>query len=227
HAQQLPWEMLPCLADHPVSRVPSVSFLLDHLLTASKPITVDPTSVSYVLNPAGDLPRTQAVFEPLIKAHPAWQGIMGRTPSSGEFAHALSSSSIFMYLGHGGGEAYWSRARLRATRVRSVALLFGCSSAVMRLMGEYDAVGTPADYVVAGCRALLGNLWDVGDKDIDRFAVEVLRVWGVLGQSEPSDGRPVSLAEAVCLARKVCRMPFLTGAAPVVYGLPVYLSSTG
>ncbi|KAJ2396267.1 separin protein, partial [Coemansia sp. RSA 2603] len=227
HAQQLPWEMMPCLADHPVSRVPSVSFLLDHLLTASKPSTVDPTSVSYVLNPAGDLPRTQTVFEPLIKAHPSWQGIMGRTPSSGEFAHALSSSSIFMYLGHGGGEAYWSRARLRATRVRSVALLFGCSSAVMRLMGEYDAVGTPADYVVAGCRALLGNLWDVGDKDIDRFAVEVLRVWGVLGECERSDGRPVSLAEAVCLARKVCRMPFLTGAAPVVYGLPVYLSSTG
>ncbi|KAJ1724383.1 separin protein [Coemansia erecta] len=235
HAQQLPWETLPCLAGHPVSRVPSVAFLLDRLSVSASASassaphpahTTDPSLVSYVLNPAGDLARTQAAFEPLVQAHPSWRGSTGRAPTSCEFSQALSASSVFLYFGHGGGEAYSGRALVRATRVRAVALLFGCSSARMRRMGEYDAVGTPADYVVAGCPALVGNLWDVGDKDIDRFAAEVLRRWGVDGAVAPHGGRPLSLAEAVCLARKVCRMPFLTGAAPVVYGIPVYLSSS-
>ncbi|KAJ2331604.1 separin protein [Coemansia sp. RSA 2671] len=98
-------------------------------------------------------------------------------------------------------------------------------------------MGTAIDYLIAGCPALVGNLWDVGDKDIDRFAARLLAAWGldklsaeeiaVKPRSETTGvgcEEPRSLAEAVCEARKACRMSFLTGAAPVVYGIPVYLS---
>ncbi|KAJ2784123.1 separin protein [Coemansia interrupta] len=226
HAQQLPWEVLPCLADHAVSRVASVAVLLDQLTCNPVPLSVDPTHVTYVLNPAGDLPRTQKAFEPLVSANASWRGCVGRVPSSCEFLQGLSASSVFLYFGHGGGEEYSGGGlAVRKTRVRAVALLFGCSSAAVRRAGEYDALGTPVDYAVAGCPALVGNLWDVGDKDIDRFAAEVLRQWGVVaGEIGAPVCRRVSLAQAVCAARKVCRMPFLTGAAPVVYGVPVYLS---
>ncbi|KAJ2793795.1 separin protein, partial [Coemansia helicoidea] len=108
------------------------------------------------------------------------------------------------------------------------------------LAGDYDALGTATDYLIGGCLALVGNLWDVGDKVIDRFAASLLRLWGLdrhstadiavpldgdrsLTLPPPPDG-PASLAEAVCWARRACRMPFLTGAAPVVYGIPAYLS---
>ncbi len=37
--------------------------------------------------------------------------------------------------------------------------------------------------------------------------------------------REVSLSEAVMLARNACRLKYLTGAAPVVYGIPVHLKS--
>ncbi|KAJ2489467.1 separin protein [Coemansia sp. RSA 2050] len=334
HAQQVPWECLPCLRDYPISRVPSVAFLLNGIAAASANAAASATSilalartarpprvgsglinmlddagpmlaglgdespmpllgratgrgtgkriqqparklvpsfqplfdldqvpngasrgptevpsgaaradgsrVFYVLNPEGDLHRTQANFEGYLKhsRQRNWHGVIGRRPSPHECESGLLSSGIFMYFGHGGAENYISRAQIRGLLPKcSVALLFGCSSGLLRPMGEYDAMGTAVDYLIAGCPALVGNLWDVGDKDIDRFAARLLAAWGldrmsaeeiaVKPRSEtnrPVSEEPLSLAEAVCEARKACRMSFLTGAAPVVYGIPVYLA---
>ncbi|ORX72388.1 hypothetical protein DL89DRAFT_265954 [Linderina pennispora] len=252
HAQQIPWESLPCLRSHSVSRVPSLSFLQQRLsklqrspprlagplfdtLKGEKPallagspagVRVDGSHVYYVLNPAGDLARTQQNFEAYVRASSTWTGAIGRAPMDHELAQALASESAVLYFGHGGGEQYVSRARLRALPQCSVALLLGCSSGRLRPLGEYDAAGTALDYMVAGCPALLANLWDVGDKDIDRFAKSLLAKWG-LGQVGVLGGTKtpgnMSLSEAVSEARGACRMPFLTGAAPVVYGIPAYI----
>lgn len=62
----------------------------------------------------------------------------------------------------------------------SVPLLFGCSSASLKLHGEFEPHGTPQSYLCAGAPALLGSLWDVTDGDIDRFASNVLERWGLL-----------------------------------------------
>ncbi|KAJ2609794.1 separin protein [Coemansia sp. RSA 1365] len=307
HAQQIPWECMPCIRDYPVSRVPSISFLqerilamkttsmrntsgssssdelgillptLDHphsshasryksgrespdalipgpsLLSSltfdnaeigdcSKDDTVAGVYVSgkhafFVLNPEGDLHRTQANFEAYLRSAATWNGVVGRRPMNNECEHGLASSDIFLYFGHGGAESYISRSQIRALDRCAVALLLGCSSGQLKLAGEYDALGTATDYLVGGCPALVGNLWDVGDKDIDRFAASMLHAWGLNQYSTESialklecernpslPDQPVSLAEAVCLARKACRMSYLTGAAPVVYGIPAYLS---
>ncbi|KAJ1727025.1 separin protein, partial [Coemansia biformis] len=198
---------------------------------------VDGRRVFYVLNPEGDLHRTQANFEAYLQGQASWSGVAGRQPMNNECEHGLSTSDVFMYFGHGGAERYISRSQIRALDRCAVALLLGCSSGQLKLAGEYDALGTATDYLIGGCPALVGNLWDVGDKDIDRFAASLLHLWG-LDQHSPAeiavrldgghsprrpDG-PVSLAEAVCWARRACRMAFLTGAAPVVYGIPAYLS---
>ncbi|KAJ1946999.1 separin protein [Kickxella alabastrina] len=287
HAQQVPWECLPCLRDYPISRVPSVAFLQDHisamntlrrgasplmtsafssgLATSNKDLQalsndargllhrlsqpteiggrppgvfVDGNRAFYVLNPEGDLLRTQSNFESFLQAQPGWQGIVGRRPLGHECEQGLSSGDIFLYFGHGGAENYISRNQIRKLGRCAVALLFGCSSGLLKLAGEYDAMGTATDYMIGGCPALVGNLWDVGDKDIDRFAASMLQSWGldqyspgtiaVKFEDRPANlnerlASPVSLAEAVCEARRVCRMAFLTGAAPVVYGIPAYL----
>ncbi|KAJ2357110.1 separin protein [Coemansia sp. RSA 2618] len=201
-------------------------------------IRVSGERVFYVLNPEGDLKRTQSNFEAFVRGQASWDGCVGRRPMNHECEHGLQSRDIFMYFGHGGAEAYVSRAQIRALDRCAVALLLGCSSGQLALRGEFDALGTATDYMVGGCPALVGNLWDVGDKDIDRFAASMLRLWGLdrhssaeiavrLDPDETTCGgqasAPVSLAEAVCWARKACRMSFLTGAAPVVYGIPVYL----
>ncbi|KAI9500615.1 peptidase family C50-domain-containing protein [Coemansia spiralis] len=266
HAQQIPWECLPCLCDYPISRIPSISFLqhrlatmnakrnssgepllsIDHMTNDLPGVMVDGRRAFYVLNPEGDLHRTQDNFETFLCAQTEWRGVVGRRPMNHECEHGLSTSDVFMYFGHGGAESYISRSQIRSLNNCAVVLLLGCSSGQLKLAGEYDALGTAMDYIIGGCPALVGNLWDVGDKDIDRFAASMLQKWGLAALSpneiaikhDPEDGRSkeqancigksdkneaISLAEAVCQARKSCRMAFLTGAAPVVYGLPAYL----
>ena len=58
-------------------------------------------------------------------------------------------------------------------------------------------------------------LWDVTDRDLDRFTDSLLRNW---------IGSRRQLLEFINGAREECRLPHLTGAAPVVYGLPVKCS---
>ncbi|RKP11569.1 hypothetical protein BJ684DRAFT_12737, partial [Piptocephalis cylindrospora] len=68
--------------------------------------------------------------------------------------------------------------------------------------------------------SLLGNLWDVTDKDIDRFSMSVLDSCG-LGQERLKPGHaPLSLLKAVSVSREACTLKYLIGASPVVYGIP-------
>ena len=76
----------------------------------------------------------------------------------------------------------------------------------------------------AGCPAVVGNLWDVTDRDIDRFSKSVLEQW-MAGGGEGSQREPVCMAAAVAGSRQVCRLPHLIGAAPVCYGLPTMVQA--
>lgn len=67
-------------------------------------------------------------------------------------------------------------------------------------------------YLHARCPALVANLWDVTDREIDRFCVALLK------HTTEEGG---SLLTAIAKARTACRLRFLTGAAAVAYGVPV------
>jgi len=73
--------------------------------------------------------------------------------------------------------------------------------------------------------SLVANIWDVTDRDIDKFAQSVfnkLRMTkGDIGRW--SDGSGTSVVTAVAQSRDSCKLKYLTGAAPVVYGIPFYL----
>ena len=99
---------------------------------------------------------------------------------------------------------------------RAVALLFGCSSGRLRARGVFGCNGTALAYLVAGCPAVLGCLWDVTDGDCDRFSRATLDAWLSGG---------VSLPRAVHASRTECRLPHLVGAAPIVYGLPLHATA--
>jgi len=89
--------------------------------------------------------------------------------------------------------------------------------------------------------ALTATLWDVTDRDIDRYTTSVYRLLGldpahVLQQEKPraehskmgllplsNQGMGLSTVEAVNLSREECKMTYLTGAAVVHYGIPVYI----
>lgn len=72
---------------------------------------------------------------------------------------------------------------------------------------------------------LIANIWDVTDRDIDKFAQSVfdkLRMTKT-GVDRWKDGNGVSVVAAVAQSRDSCKLKYLTGAAPVVYGIPFYL----
>ena len=60
---------------------------------------------------------------------------------------------------------------------------------------------------------MVANLWDVTDRDIDKFTTSLLRLWF---KETPS------LTQCVAQSRHVCNMKYINGAAPIVYGMPVY-----
>ena len=76
---------------------------------------------------------------------------------------------------------------------------------------------------------LVANLWDVTDRDIDKFSQAVFNKL-CLTRDRVARWRPerkredeTSIVAAVAQSREVCKLKYLTGAAPVVYGIPFYL----
>jgi separase len=157
-----------------------------------------------ILNPSGDLTHTQKTLRPrLDSTEGPWEHITARAPDEKEFESALRSKSLLLYFGHGSGAQYirsrtvkklynghgaaasFSSSNTKDTDAKearpgcATALLFGCSSAMMNEHGIYEPSGMLAAYMAAGAPAVLGMLWDVTDKDCDRFAVRVGEIWGL------------------------------------------------
>ncbi|KAE8356221.1 peptidase family C50-domain-containing protein [Aspergillus coremiiformis] len=222
-----PWESLPCLQGFPVCRVPSLECLRDRVLQfqgqgksdATMGLSIARTSGTYILNPTGDLQTTQGTFEKQLSRLPGWTGIMQREPTEEEFQRGLESTSLFLYFGHGSGAQYIRGRTVKRLDQCAVAFLMGCSSGTLTEAGEYEPYGPPMNYLHAGSPALVATLWDVTDKDIDRFAQSTLEKWGVF-QERDVDSDRVTLDEAVSESRSACVLKYLNGAAPVIYGVP-------
>ena len=185
----------------------------------------------------------------------------------------------FRYFGHGSGEQYVKSAQVKRLQNCAVTMLFGCSSGKLRDAGDFEPWGTPFTYLLGGrylsrnveslihSPAMLANLWDVTDRDIDRLSYGVFSRWGLCderpksrgsddGTFEPERGmgidfggatlgerkrqlqanmkgkkfittRGVSLTEALAVARDDCTLKYLNGAAPVIYGVPIFLEENG
>ena len=63
------------------------------------------------------------------------------------------------------------------------------------------------------------------DKDIDKFSQSVFDKLSLpLNRKEKGSGHNnTSIVAAVAQSRDSCKLKYLTGAAPVVYGIPFYL----
>ncbi|TVY43349.1 Separin [Lachnellula subtilissima] len=238
-----PWESLPCMEGQAVSRLPSLSCLRDRIL-ASQPSPSDnlPEGCyarrekgSYILNPDGDLKNTQTTFGKALQTLDEWDSIVKREPTEAEFKASLESNDIFLYFGHGSGAQYIRAREIRKLQTCAVTFLMGCSSGALTEVGEFEPYGTPINYMHAGSPAVVATLWDVTDKDIDRFAKVTFEHWGLFEGCESKKGKgkkkegPVvigamSLIEAVAKGREACNLRYLNAAAVCVYGVPVYLN---
>ncbi|KAF2461407.1 peptidase family C50-domain-containing protein [Lineolata rhizophorae] len=291
-----PWESLPCLTGLSVSRLPSLESLRSRILHAKAASQVPAESFSghsisigsgtSILNPSGDLSQTQTTLTaPLTSLPASWTHLSGRSPTEDEFSTALATQQLLLYFGHGSGAQYIKSRTVKRLHPESrcaTAWLMGCSSGAIAENGDYEPSGMVLSYLTAGSPAVVATLWDVTDKDIDRFSVRCGEKWGLWSEGlapdtglgpkaggnakkkgkgkevevesargakrgggcaeserggrlgsrerrdlmeEDSNGaqKNKSLVEAVARSREACYLRYLNGAAPVVYGIPVYL----
>ncbi|XP_078580868.1 separin-like [Branchiostoma floridae x Branchiostoma japonicum] len=219
--QRLPWESIPILQQGKVSRMPSLRFILSHLHSMrSVPghvlcDGVDQNNTYYVLNPRNDLPSTQASFQDDFKKR-GWSGVVGVSPTTDQYIRALTDHDMFVYCGHGAGQVYLKGDEIQKITTRATTLLMGCGSGRLFVEGCTEARGMALNYILSGCPSIVANLWDVTDRDIDRFLQALLRSWLTSGSES-------SLLEFVSQSREACKLRHLIGAAPVVYGFPVHV----
>ncbi|KAG8585274.1 hypothetical protein GDO81_004955 [Engystomops pustulosus] len=222
HLQKLPWESMPCLLTRSVTRLPSLHFLLNYgLLKKHQPQSalvhgVDPKKTFYVLNPHSNLPGTEERFRDWFKNEPGWKGVIRSAPKSEELQSALTKKDLYIYVGHGAGAHFLDVQTLQRLDCNAVALLFGCSSAALAVRGDLEGAGIVLKYLMAGCPLVVGNLWDVTDREIDRYTVAFLQGWIKAGPG-------AALLKYLSESRQAPKLKYIIGAAPVAYGLPVAL----
>jgi separase len=146
-------------------------------VTMQQVATIDLSSTYYLLNPSGDLEKTQCAFEDWFKQQQGWEGKAGQVPTVEEYMKALQKHDLFVYLGHGSGDQYLPERYIRTLDRCAAALLMGCSSGRLSPRGDYEPAGVPLSYLIASCPAAIANLWDVTDGDIDRFSRFLLHKW--------------------------------------------------
>lgn len=109
HVQGFPWESISSLRGRSVSRIPSLSFLIDRLemvrhmrkTNSGRPVDrteVDPLKTFYVLNPSGDLTTTQTTYQESFEdlEDLGWRGVTGRAPSEEEMIQGLETSDLVL-----------------------------------------------------------------------------------------------------------------------------------
>jgi separase len=247
---RFPFEGMPSLLGNSVCRVPSLSFVLASLLDRNgnepnQTLAVDPTMVSFVLDPERNLISTRNRIRPILDGlamdhNCDWSAVVGEIPSASFFEDGLCrENGLFMFFGHGGAQTCFSRKQVEnliggrdghdARACRSTVILMGCSSgrlvsvnrkhshSIDQIPLYYEPEGIALSYLWAGAPCVVGNLWDVTDRDIDRYSATLMESF----LAKDNDG--ASLASCVARARSTCKLPYIVGCAPVCYGVPVHL----
>ena len=145
----------------------------------------------------------------------------------------------YRFCGHGFGH-FVTTSCFQQLSCNSTALLIGCSSGKLTERGRCDPNGSALNFLTSGWSVLmivvtmvhtharkhththtrththspsvLGCLWDVTDGDIDRFCLALLKA-----KTTESTFLPLLVSSS----RKACKLPYIIGGAPVVYGIPV------
>lgn len=109
NVQGLPWESLPSLRGRSISRIPCVAFLHDRIAFASLrrqhlclddpndgTAVVNPRNGYFILNPSGDLKKTEGRFQPWVEGMKklGWDGVAGVPVTEHQFSEALKNKDL-------------------------------------------------------------------------------------------------------------------------------------
>ncbi|WUR03135.1 separin (ESP1) [Vairimorpha necatrix] len=110
------------------------------------------------------------------------------------------------YFGHGNGLKY-----IDENIKSSVLFLFGCSSVRFLCINNFKKNGTIKKYIKNN-RNVLGCLYEVTDKDLDMFSINLLSKNG-------------DVSELIKECKDKMRLKYLNGCSLIVYGKPLHLQA--
>jgi hypothetical protein len=212
---QFPWESLPMFLTEeyiqPICRVPALEFAIERVPKRGLglPVILRKKQVFYILDPAANLKNSREKFLPRFANGHEWLGIVAKAPTAKEYEDSLVKHSMMIFIGHGSGELYFSASKVEKIKVKAITFLMGCSSGKLRYDGVYVPRGVALSYMIGEAPLVLTNLWDVTDRDIDKYFDKLLDCL-----LEGDD-----IATAVARYRSICKLPYLNGAAPCCYGI--------
>ncbi|XP_054165487.1 uncharacterized protein LOC128963056 [Oppia nitens] len=229
--EAFPFESLPSLETYnqSVFRTPSLRVLSLMYKAFKNNIYangLNESSVYYVVNPADNLAKTQNYFKETFDAMKEWKGVIGEVPQSLQLKTAFESKDVYIFFGHGAGASYYRSVPdgLDSCNINCAAIVMGCSSGKLFSDGyKLETHGTPYRFIMNGCPCYVGVLWDVTDVDIDKFSDHMLSYCFTKWKPELNNlNTNKSITTGVSMSRKYCKLKYLIGAAPVVYGLPLF-----
>lgn len=231
--QSFPWESLPSMSKFLLVRSPSVclNLIVSSVFHVDKR-QLDFCRAFYLLDPENNLPTTSKTFSHFLlemEAKYGWAGVSRQRVPPKELHAAISEGDFFVYIGHGAPKKYLPYSTLKPLVSKAATVLMGCSSARLYHHGCFEASGYLLTLLLMGCPFVIGNLWDVTDRDIDKFSLGLFRSW--LSESVDVPGNKASQSQGwssyskgISKCRKMCKLPYLNGAAPVCYGVPCALN---
>ena len=131
------------------------------------------------MNPSGDLAHTDSVISPLIQSLPGKWALQHDAPTEAQLSRVLPGTDICLYFGHGSGGQYIRPRAVKKLGKCATTWLMGCSSSAVAEHGCFEPSGMVLAYLAAGAPAVVGTLWDVTDKDIDRASMKAGELWGL------------------------------------------------
>eukprot|EP01033_Poteriospumella_lacustris_P011565 gene11565-8245_t len=157
-ARGLPLESMASLRHAPVSRMISLPLLLDIIRRRQEAVSneqegpwwqpAEAKRTWYALDAENNLPTTRATLWPLLEEAQerwGWSGFVGQVPKPEVAKTQQAQQEIFV-------------------------------SGRLTSRGEHDPMGPVLSYLCHGAPYfVLGNLWDVTDRDLDRLTIEVIR----------------------------------------------------
>ncbi|XP_026674527.1 separin [Ceratina calcarata] len=186
HMDYVPFESMEILSYQPVTRFPSVhiayALFKEHESTMEngfKVIKEKDNMGTWIINPSGNLDKMGERMSAFAKCWlPKWKMICDVKPNGDAFENALINRDILIYIGHGSGIQYLPPEQIERLRVKSIVMLFGCSSLkLFKIGGRYTPYGISNQYLIASSPCVIGMLWEVTDLDTDKMTSNFISSW--------------------------------------------------
>ena len=205
----------------------------------------------YAIDVENNLPATRETMTDFISKYQSmhsWQGVVGKLPDTEELIQFHSMNDLFVYCGHGSGERLYSKlssssssSSFHAKKENNSSLfpatfLWGCSSVRIHDRGYHESNGALLTLVEKGSPFVVGNLWDVTDRDLDRLSMDCMENYfqfsspSMTNNTQPTKAKHSSsnsqsatmstkknnLSQVLTNSRQVCKLPYAVGASPVL-----------